>query len=177
MLVAAVIGIAAYPVVRQLTRRLESLRKGVEVWGGGDLSRRVPVTGSDEVAAVAKSFNEAAGQIERLVAAHRSLLANASHELRSPLARLRMAIDLYERSASDSTRDEIIKNLGELDALVEEILLASRLDHVRRPERIEDGRHARADSRGGGRQRRRGHRCRRPRCRATRACSGGWYAT
>jgi signal transduction histidine kinase len=138
VLVAAVIGIAAYPVVRQLTRRLESLRKGVEVWGGGDLSRRVPVSGSDEVAAVAKSFNEAAGQIERLVAAHRSLLANASHELRSPLARLRMAIDLYERSASDRTRDEIIKNLGELDALVEEILLASRLDHVRSPERVED---------------------------------------
>lgn len=137
-LVAAVIGIAAYPVVRHLTRRLESLRKGVEVWGSGDLSRRVPVSGSDEVAAVASTFNEAAAQIERLVAAHRSLLANASHELRSPLARLRMAIDLYERSASDRTRDEIVRNLGELDALVEEILLASRLDHVRRPERIEE---------------------------------------
>lgn len=137
-LVAAVIGLAAYPVVRHLTRRLERLRKGVEIWGGGDLSRRVAVSGSDEVAAVAKSFNEAAGQIERLVAAHRSLLANASHELRSPLARLRMAIDLYERSGSDKTRDEIVKNLGELDDLVEEILLASRLDHVRLPERLEE---------------------------------------
>ena len=128
-LVAAVTGLAAYPVVRHLTRRLESLRRGVEAWGAGALDRRVAVEGKDEVAAVAQTFNQAADRIERLVAAHRSLLANASHELRSPLARLRMAIDLYEQSASAERKSEIVRNLGELDRLVEEILLASRLDH------------------------------------------------
>jgi signal transduction histidine kinase len=128
-LVAAVTGLAAYPVVRHLTRRLESLRRGVEAWGAGALDRRVAVGGNDEVAAVAQTFNQAADRIERLVAAHRSLLANASHELRSPLARLRMAIDLYEQSASEERKSEIVRNLGELDGLVEEILLASRLDH------------------------------------------------
>jgi signal transduction histidine kinase len=65
-----------------------------------------------------------------MLEAHRSLLANASHELRSPLARLRMAIDLFEQSGDVRTRDEIVRNLAELDSLVEEILLASRLDHV-----------------------------------------------
>lgn len=129
-LVAGVTGIVAWPVVRHLTRRLERLRHGVEQWGEGDLALRVPAEGRDEVAAVAKSFNRAAGRIEHLVAAHRSLLANASHELRSPLARLRMAADLYGQDASGRHRDEIVRNLTELDELVEEILLASRLDHA-----------------------------------------------
>lgn len=129
-LIAAAIGLAAYPVVRHLTRRLERLRRGVETWGGGRLSTRVDDGGSDEIAAVAQTFNKAATQIERMLEAHRALLANASHELRSPLARLRMAIDLFEQTGDVRTRDEIVRNLAELDSLVEEILLASRLDHV-----------------------------------------------
>ena len=137
ILIAAAIGVAAYPVVRHLTRRLESVRRGVERWGQGALATRVPVEGRDEVAAVAASFNKAAEQIERLLAAHRALLANASHELRSPLARLRMAIDLDERTKSGPMREEIVRNLAELDALVEEILLASRLDHIERLEHTE----------------------------------------
>lgn len=129
-MIAAVIGLASYPVVRHLTRRLERLRLGVEAWGSGALVTRVADSGHDEVAAVARSFNQAAGQIERLIATHRALLANASHELRSPLARLRMAIDLYEQAPDAGTKAEIVRNLAELDALVDEILLASRLDHV-----------------------------------------------
>lgn len=130
LLIAAAVGVAAYPAVRHLTRRLEGLRRGVETWGGGALGERVPVKGRDEVAALAASFNAAAERIERLVASHRALLANASHELRSPLARLRMAIDLYERSPGQALRAEILRSLEELDELVGEILLASRLDHV-----------------------------------------------
>lgn len=129
-LIAAVIGLAAYPVVRHLTRRLERLRAGVDAWGRGDFVARVPEDGSDEVAAVAKSFNKAADHVERLIRSHRALLANASHELRSPLARLRIAIDLYEQAPDDNRREEIVHNLAELNMLVEEILLASRLDHV-----------------------------------------------
>ncbi|THK36418.1 HAMP domain-containing histidine kinase [Ensifer sp. MPMI2T] len=129
-LIAGVIGLAAYPVVRHLTRRLERLRRGVDAWGRGEFVARVPEDGSDEVAAVAKSFNKAADHVERLIKSHRALLANASHELRSPLARLRMAIDLYEQAPDESRKAEIVRNLAELDTLVEEILLASRLDHV-----------------------------------------------
>ncbi len=136
-LIAAVIGIAAYPVVHHLTRRLEILREGVENFGRGALLARVPVHGRDEIAAVAKSFNAAADRIERLVTAHRALLANASHELRSPVTRLRMAIDLYEKPQDGAARAEILDNLGEIDHLVDEILLASRLDHVTGLERSE----------------------------------------
>lgn len=129
-LIAAIIGLASYPVVRHLTRRLEALRQGVETWGESDRLARVNMAGRDEVAAVANSFNAAADRIEALIASHRALLANASHELRSPLARLRMAIDLYEKAPGKAIKQEIVTNLSELDDLVGEILLASRLDHV-----------------------------------------------
>ena len=121
----------AYPVVRRLTRRLEALKQGVEQFGAGQLHHRVTVTGSDEVAAVASSFNAAAAKVETLVRSHQSLLANASHELRSPLARMKMAVSMLD-DASPAQRDklkhEINTNVAELDALVEEVLLASRLD-------------------------------------------------
>jgi signal transduction histidine kinase len=121
----------AYPVVRRLTRRLEALKQGVEAFGAGQLGQRVDETGRDEVAAVATTFNRAAERIETLVRSHQSLLANASHELRSPLARLKMAVALYADAGEAgrvSLRKEIDANVAELDALVEEVLLASRLD-------------------------------------------------
>ncbi|MBO9686191.1 MAG: HAMP domain-containing protein [Mitsuaria chitosanitabida] len=133
----------AYPVVRRLTRRLESLKSGMEQFGSGDLGFRVQDNGKDEVAALAGSFNRAAEQIETLLRSHKSLLANASHELRSPLARLKMAFAMLE-DASPAQRArlglEINTNIAELDALVEEVLLASRLEggaQSLRPERVD----------------------------------------
>jgi signal transduction histidine kinase len=121
----------AYPVVRRLTRRLETLKRGVEVFGAGALDHRVDDRGRDEVAAVAASFNRAAARIESLVKSNRSLLANASHELRSPLARLKMALAMLTDAPAEQReqlRHEIDRDIRELDALVEEVLLASRLD-------------------------------------------------
>jgi signal transduction histidine kinase len=138
VLVVLFIAIAAgaYPVVRRLTRRLEALKQGVEQFGAGELSHRVAVNGSDEVAAVASSFNVAAQRVEALVQSHRSLLANASHELRSPLARMKMAVSMLDAAAPaqrDKLKREIDRNVVELDALVEEVLLASRLDGAQDP--------------------------------------------
>jgi signal transduction histidine kinase len=130
MLFAAV-AFGAYPVVRRLTRRLEALKQGVEAFGAGRLDHRVSEEGRDEVAAVAVSFNRAAERIEQLLRSHKSLLANASHELRSPLARLKMAVSMLEDATPEQRarlRQEISTNITELDALVEEVLLASRLD-------------------------------------------------
>ena len=125
------ITLGAYPVVRRLTRRLEILQRGVEVFGSGRLSHRVDARGEDEVAAVARSFNQAAQRIEDLVRSNRSLLANASHELRSPLARLKMAVSMFDHAdpaQHEELRREIDRDIRELDELVEEVLLASRLD-------------------------------------------------
>ncbi|MDO9314826.1 MAG: HAMP domain-containing sensor histidine kinase [Burkholderiaceae bacterium] len=132
------VSLGAWPVVNHLTRRLQSLRQGVEQFGAGELSHRVDATGSDEVAAVAASFNQAASRIEALVRSHQSLLANASHELRSPLARMRMAVSMLDDAPTqqrDRLKREIDLNVAELDALVEEVLLVSRLDALRDIER------------------------------------------
>jgi len=121
----------AWPVVRGLTRRLEALKRGVEAFGGGALHQRVAEDGRDEVAALGASFNRAAARIEALLQSHRSLLANASHELRSPLARLKMAVAMFDDSPPAqraALRREIDTDIAELDALVEEVLLTSRLD-------------------------------------------------
>ena len=131
LLLFAAVAAGAWPVVRRLTRRLEALQQGVERFGAGALSQRVAEEGRDEVAAVAASFNRAAARIETLVRSHQSLLANASHELRSPLARLKMAVAMLEDAPAAQRaklRAEIDANIAELDALVEEVLLASRLD-------------------------------------------------
>lgn len=134
-LVALAVALATYPIIRKLTRRLELLQNGVEKWGEGDLSIRVPEAGQDEVAFLAARFNHAAQRIENLVKSHesllasqKSLLANASHELRSPLTRIRMGLELMGSPSSSTFKNEIARNIAELDQLIEEILLASRLD-------------------------------------------------
>ena len=93
-LVGLAVALGAYPVMRRLTLRLEALQRGVERWGAGDLSARINTEGRDEVAFLARRFNHAAERIETLMESHKSLLANASHELRSPLARIRMGLEL-----------------------------------------------------------------------------------
>ncbi len=128
---ATAVGLGSYPVVKRLTRRLEHLQRGVERLGAGDLRSRVDASGSDEVAYLAQRFNRAADQIEALVQSQKSLLANASHELRSPLARIRMALELMQSAPSAPLRAELARNMAELDALIDEILLASRLDAAR----------------------------------------------
>ena len=126
--VGLAVAVALFPIVRRLTQRLEVLQRSVQRWGDGDLSARVPEDGEDEVADLSKRFNAAAGRIETLVRSHKSLLANASHELRSPLTRLRMGLELMGERPGPAFRDEISRNIGELDQLIDEILLASRLD-------------------------------------------------
>ncbi|MES2955575.1 MAG: ATP-binding protein [Pseudomonadota bacterium] len=133
--VALAVALGTYPIVRRLTQRLEGLQRGVERWGDGDLSARVSVNGSDEVAFLAERFNHAAERIETLMdtqksllVSHKSLLANASHELRSPLARIRMGLELMGEGAGSTQRAEISRSISELDQLIDEILLASRLD-------------------------------------------------
>ncbi len=120
--------IGSYPVVRRLTQRLEHLQRGVERLGAGDLRSRVPENGRDEVAFLAQRFNRAADQIEALMQSQKSLLANASHELRSPLARIRMGLELMDSAPNAALKTELARNIGELDALIDEILLASRLE-------------------------------------------------
>jgi signal transduction histidine kinase len=137
-LLAVAVAMGAYPLVRRITRRLERLHTRVEALGAGDLTARVEVEGCDEVADLARSFNRAADRIERLVNAQRTMLAGASHELRSPLARMRMAIELLAGADRPELRARLSQDIAELDGLIGELLLASRLDAIEHLERTED---------------------------------------
>jgi signal transduction histidine kinase len=109
---------------------VEQLAEGVQRWGSGDLSHRVLVQGKDEIAGLAERFNQAAAAIERLLGQERQMLATASHELRSPLARIRLALELMADEANPARRGELARksseDIAELDSLVEELLLATR---------------------------------------------------
>jgi signal transduction histidine kinase len=126
--IALAVAVCAYPVVRGLTRRLERLQTGVETLGAGNLAARVRVEGRDEVARLAESFNRAAAEVEQLVRAHRLLLANASHELRTPLSRIKLSVELYQKAPNPDAKAALARDIAELDNLIDEILLASRLD-------------------------------------------------
>jgi signal transduction histidine kinase len=135
--IALAVALGAYPVVRRITRRLERLQASVEALGSGDLTARVRVRGGDEVARLAASFNRAAARIEELVGTQKTLLdsnkrllAHASHELRTPLARIRMGVELLKEKDNPKRKAELERDIAELDQLIDEILLASRLDAV-----------------------------------------------
>lgn len=129
--VFALLAAAAWPLARHLTGRLERLRLAVDELGRGALAARVEVSGRDEVAELARSFNRSAERIEALVEGQRRVLASTSHELRSPLARLRLALEMLD-GADEARRAALVgeatRDIEELDTLIGDILLASRLD-------------------------------------------------
>ena len=132
--VAAVIALLTYPITRGITARLGRLQAGVQQFGSGNLAARVNVEGRDEVASLAKSFNESAEHIEKLVKAHQMLLANCSHELRTPLARIRLGVERVPGTDPKASA-EIARSIAELDALIGEMLLSSRLEAASAVER------------------------------------------
>jgi len=90
------------------------------------------VSGHDEVARLAEAFNRAFARIARLLAQQRRMLQSASHELRSPLARVRMAIELLADEGTDAgTRANLARraerDVEELDGLISDLLLAERM--------------------------------------------------
>jgi signal transduction histidine kinase len=96
------------------------------------------VEGKDEVAMLAASFNRAAARIEDLVGSHKLLLANASHELRTPLSRVRLGVEFLKEQADPKRKADLERDIAELDALIDEILLSSRLDAVKGLDRREE---------------------------------------
>lgn len=122
-----------YPLVRRLSKRFSDLEATMTRFGEGDLQVRADVPGADELASLGQRFNSMAAQLEQLVGSHKTLLATASHELRSPLARLKMASSLVAGQSPDNNHlteltEEIDRNIREMDALIEEIMLTVRLD-------------------------------------------------
>ncbi|MBL8603417.1 MAG: HAMP domain-containing histidine kinase [Myxococcales bacterium] len=118
-------------VSRRLARPLEELVEVVESIGAGKLERRAQSTPErhGEVGYLALAVNEMAARIAAQMAAQRELLAAVSHEIRSPLARMRFQLEtLRGASARDQDLDELDRELQSIDALVGDLLASSRID-------------------------------------------------
>ena len=138
-----VVAIATRPLAQRISRPLERLTAAARRLGGGDLSARAPADGAhgrrgDEISELTRAFNEMAERVERLVRSEKDLLANVSHELRSPLARIRVALALLpcEADGDDRRVRDVERDLAELDRLIEDVLTAARLDVTGLPARI-----------------------------------------
>jgi len=137
-----VVAVATRPLAQRISRPLERLTAAARRLGGGDLAARAPADDTharraDEITELTRAFNEMAERVERLVRAEKDLLANVSHELRSPLARIRVALALLPRAADDDRRlRDVERDLAELDRLIEDVLTTARLDATGLPTRL-----------------------------------------
>ena len=135
----ALVARAALAPIARFTRRTETLA------GGLDLSQRLPDGGRDELARLAGSFNATLDALERSVEAQRNLIADASHELRTPIASLRANIQVLadaERLPPEdqaSLRADIIDELDELTRLVGDVVELARGAGARGPRRRASG--------------------------------------
>jgi signal transduction histidine kinase len=147
--VLAVAAVATRPLARRLSRPLERLTDAARRLGGGDLGARAPAVAggrrwwrrreapADELAELTRAFNDMAERVERLVRGQKELLANVSHELRSPLARLRLALALLPREGGAEARiAEAERDLAELERLIDDVLATARLEATGLPTRL-----------------------------------------
>jgi signal transduction histidine kinase len=127
-----VMGVAVllcYLLAYYLTAPVRQLEKAVERFGGGDLSARVGSMRQDELGHLARTFDRMANRIETLVTAERRLLLDISHELRSPLARLGVAVELARSGENlDASLNRIQKESDRLNALVGQLLQVTRAE-------------------------------------------------
>ncbi|GAA4931313.1 HAMP domain-containing sensor histidine kinase [Streptomyces coeruleoprunus] len=124
ILAVAVLGVAAglgALVARRLTRPLRQLNDMASRFSDGDLTARSPVTGPSETQTLARTLNQGAERLDTLVAAQRIFVADASHQLRTPLTALRLSLD----NIADGVDDEFVRE--DVEQATAEVVRMSRL--------------------------------------------------
>jgi two-component system sensor histidine kinase CpxA len=130
-------GLICYLLTGYITTPILHLRAASQRLAAGDLSTRAAAAigrRHDELGDLVHDFNAMACQIEELVSRQRQLITDVSHELRSPLARLNVALDLgRERKGEDSAFDHMEQDLNLMNNLIERLLTVARLDMAAAP--------------------------------------------
>lgn len=144
ILIALVVALMILPISHLITAPVRRLQDAMLRYAGGDLSSRFRspcCPRRDEIGELGRAFNVMADSLESMIRGARELVANVSHELRSPLARLRVSEELVRERAGKSGAegcerhlDSIREEVEHLDGLIGRILELSRLD-LREPER------------------------------------------
>lgn len=133
LLVIAALG---FVLARSLTAPIAAIQSATRRMADGDLGARADTATTargDELGALARDFNHMAARTETLVQQQRTVLQDVSHELRSPLARLHLLLELARQGAGDASQhqlDRASREVGRLDALIGEVLNLSRLESV-----------------------------------------------
>lgn len=125
------LGAAAAFLGSSIARPLDRLAATARALGAGRLEVRTGIRRSDELGAVARAFDEMADHVTGLLQSQTELVANVAHELRTPLARIRVALDLADAGDAAIAREslsEIAEDLAELERLVEDILASARME-------------------------------------------------
>ncbi len=121
-------------LARSLTAPIRRLRQATRQFAAGDLATRVggQVQGKNELAGLASDFDEMAGKIENLIGGQKRLLRDISHELRSPLARLGVALELARQESSDESRQKALGRIeleaGRMNEMIGQLLSLTRLE-------------------------------------------------
>ena len=130
VVLGAAVAVAAI-LARWVIRPLDRLESAAESIGSGDLTSRAPVEGPPEVRRLAETFNTMAGELDVLLRSQDAFVADASHQLRTPLAALRLRLENLDRDVGTAGKDELAGALEEverLSALVDGLLTLARAD-------------------------------------------------
>jgi two-component system sensor histidine kinase CpxA len=125
--------LVCYVLAGYLTRPIVRLRRAASQLAEGDLkTRALGMNRRDELGDLVRDFNVMASRIEELVSRQRQLIYDISHELRSPLARLNVALDLArERNGAEPSFDHMQRDLERLNDMIERLLTIARIDGTR----------------------------------------------
>ena len=132
--VAAAAIVLALVISQVLTRPITTLSTTMRKMGKGDLSVRAPVTGSGELRELAENYNTMASQLERLDEARNQFVSNASHELKTPLATIKIMVEtiLYQPDMPEDIRQDFMRDMNhEIDRLtgiITDLLTLTRMD-------------------------------------------------
>jgi signal transduction histidine kinase len=130
---AAIVGLG---LARWIDRPLARVRRAAEAVGEGRLDARAPVDGPPEVRALALALNETTAKLESLLEAQAGFVADASHQLRTPLTALRLRLETLEHDVADEARPDLEAALAEVErlgGLVDELLALARADAAGAP--------------------------------------------
>lgn len=123
---ALVVVVTSLVLARRLTRPLTRLANAAQAVGRGALPEALPETGPEELARLARRFNRMAREVQELLADRTTLLAGISHDLRTPLARLRLAVAMLPPNADPALLERIESDLETMDRLIGQYLELAR---------------------------------------------------
>lgn len=131
-LIGVIFGIALWFWVRPVWRDLEALRQTARDLGDGDFEARSPAARSQLFAPLADTMNSMAERVQKLIATHRELSCGISHELRTPIARMRFALEMLSETDERAERERLWAmmeaDLEELDHLIDTSLTYARFE-------------------------------------------------